>query len=434
MAKKDEQQRDTEKATPKAETEAEATRKNNSRNKLKFPIQAFLGGADPGSLPTHIQAALTLLSPNPIDGVRVPLIKLLNTAHNYIAAPRLTHHVERELRSEHPTQASKMLILAMAVAVANDQMKLMQRLSDPKFLKELKEWLGLDKFHIDLRVEGRTIVLDDGKTKENIYTVPQENITIPGKELEDTIKELSSATKDMNDMMTVHAKEIHDWHANADNAIEISNEFLQPSVEKVDQGFIDLKTIADELEEGPLKEKLTSNIEGLEKEKDQILKDAEEQQRGLKPPDEKMKEMIQKSRKEAGLDTVIDTTQKDTLNLQLKLLHNLVNTDSKFEQFNKMQKAIISQVTDPSLTSKEKEQSLEKTIQDHKNDSSDISSMMSKMPKMAQKQSKITNDKIKPLLDKQGNEFQTSNKKIDSLKEKVADLSAPKISSPKIDN
>ena len=433
MAKKDEQQRDTEKATPKAETEAEATRKNNSRNKLKFPIQAFLGGADPGSLPTHIQAALTLLSPNPIDGVRVPLIKLLNTAHNYIAAPRLTHHVERELRSEHPTQASKMLILAMAVAVANNHVKLMQHLSNPEFLKELREWLGLDKFDIDLRVEGRTIVLDDGKTKENIYTVPQENITIPGKELEDTIKELSSATKDMNDMMTVHAKEIHDWHANADNAIEISNEFLQPSVEKVDQGFIDLKTIADELEEGPLKEKLTSNIEGLEKEKDQILKDAEEQQRGLKPPDEKMKEMIQKSRKEAGLDTVIDTTQKDTLNLQLKGFHFNVANEKKLEDISNTQNVLSSCASDSSLNSTEKLQSLEKTMQDHKNDSSDISSMMSKMPKMAQKQSKITRDKIKPLLDKHENEVQTSNKKIDSLKEKVTDLSSEKTLSLKID-
>lgn len=203
------------------ETKDTVTEQIKQEAKQKAPRkpvhQVFMIG---NGFPAPLVEAFDLLSPHPIDGVRVPLKQYFENVHNYIAAPRLRYHVEKELKSEHPTSASKMLILAIAIALAQDHNLQMQKLSDPKFLKALQEWLGLDKAGIEIIVSGRTIILDDGKSRQSLYTVPQENHTYQSQEVEDLMKELADATKDLNETLERHEKEWADFNQECEEKFE----------------------------------------------------------------------------------------------------------------------------------------------------------------------------------------------------------------------
>ncbi len=128
------------------------TSENQDAKKTKtgtkpFRPQVFMVG---DGFPAYIQKALDILSPNPIDGVRVPIAGLLKELHQKALGvsrigPLTGKQIDEDLKAPYATIAGNTLMAGIMIAFAQKEMldeELFERMQ-VEILKELREYFDL---------------------------------------------------------------------------------------------------------------------------------------------------------------------------------------------------------------------------------------------------------------------------------------------------
>lgn len=363
------------------------SKKGNGNGNLKKPPQfARIGDG----FPVPIKAMFDLLSPAPIDGIRIPLMDLYQKIHEMVLGvsrlgPLTADQIASDLKAPYSTLAGNMLMMGARIAFAQMEFEKQQafNLQRSEVLKSLREYFDLKQLEIlDFR-------LSSGKIPEPADPgIPFSPDKYPPQQLEQMTKDLAKLALTTSETLERHQKEWENFNSSVSRQVLAES----PSTEKINN------VIKEIYENTNRSEEFKKHIAGkIQKADDKIADECAENIKKFKPSTEKGRQIREASHAEKEGEPVKLVYAPEGLFAELNAVGQIAKAEMKRDELHEAGKITATAMKDDSITDERVDNNLDEQIAKVFKESQD--SMIS--PSIAKKHAAVSRAMKKTLVHEQ---------------------------------